>query len=98
MKITIEEVRETAELARLELGDDELHRLAHELDAILGYMDRLAAVDVSGVEPMTHAVAVECPLAADTPGPQLAPEVALRDAPARADDQFQVPRIIGEAT
>ncbi len=47
---------------------------------------------------MTHAVAVECPLAEDAPGGQLAVEAALADAPAREGDLFQVPRIIGEQT
>ena len=98
MKITIEEVRETAELARLQLSDEELHRLARELDAILEYMDRLAAIDVAGVEPMTHAVALDCPLVADEPGAQLPVSAALDGAPARKDDLFSVPRVIADPT
>jgi aspartyl-tRNA(Asn)/glutamyl-tRNA(Gln) amidotransferase subunit C len=94
MKISAEEVRETALLARLELSDEELGRLTRELDAILGYMEQLAGLDVSGVEPTTHAVPLDCPLRADELGPQLDVEQALGDAPRRDGSFFEVPKII----
>jgi aspartyl-tRNA(Asn)/glutamyl-tRNA(Gln) amidotransferase subunit C len=94
MKITPEEVRATALLARLELSDEELPRLTRELDAILGYMDELARVDVTGVEPTTHAVPLDLPLREDALGPHLDVEAALGDAPRRQDGLFEVPKII----
>jgi aspartyl-tRNA(Asn)/glutamyl-tRNA(Gln) amidotransferase subunit C len=94
MKITPEEVDTTAALARLALTDEERGRLVRELDAILLYMEKLAALDVGGVEPMTHAVALECPLRVDEVGAQLGAEVALAAAPRRQDGFFEVPRII----
>jgi aspartyl-tRNA(Asn)/glutamyl-tRNA(Gln) amidotransferase subunit C len=94
MKITPDEVRATAALARLALTDPEVTRLTRELDAILGYMDSIAAVDVSGIEPTTHAVALRAPLREDAPGPQLTVDEALAAAPARQDSFFVVPRII----
>jgi aspartyl-tRNA(Asn)/glutamyl-tRNA(Gln) amidotransferase subunit C len=94
MKITPDEVRTTALLARLELSDEELAKMAHDLDAILGYMETLASVDVSGVEPTTHAVPLDCPLRADELGPQLELELALADAPRHHDGLFEVPKII----
>ncbi|MSP63733.1 MAG: Asp-tRNA(Asn)/Glu-tRNA(Gln) amidotransferase subunit GatC [Myxococcales bacterium] len=94
MKITRDEVRATAALARLALTDEEITRLTRELDAILVYMEKLAAVDVEGIEPMTHAVALACPLREDALGPQLTVEKALADAPASEDGCFLVPRII----
>src|SRR5258706_307535 len=57
-KITEAEVRETALLARLELAPDEVARLTGELDAILGYMETLNRLDVSGVEPTTAGVPI----------------------------------------
>jgi aspartyl-tRNA(Asn)/glutamyl-tRNA(Gln) amidotransferase subunit C len=93
-KITPEEVRETAVLARLELGDEETARLARELGAILAYMELLGQLDVSGVEPTTHAVPLDCPLAEDTPGPHLTNDEALSDAPRREGPFFEVPKII----
>jgi aspartyl-tRNA(Asn)/glutamyl-tRNA(Gln) amidotransferase subunit C len=93
-KITEAEVRETALLARLELADDEVARLTGELDKILGYMETLNRLDVSGVEPTTHAVPMDLPLREDRLGPQLPVEEALADAPRRQDSLFEVPKII----
>jgi aspartyl-tRNA(Asn)/glutamyl-tRNA(Gln) amidotransferase subunit C len=96
-KITAADVRETATLARLELGDDEVTRLTRELDAILGYMDLLDQLDVSSVEPMTHAVSLDLPLRDDVVEalePQLPVDAALADAPRARDGFFEVPKII----
>jgi aspartyl-tRNA(Asn)/glutamyl-tRNA(Gln) amidotransferase subunit C len=96
-KITADEVRETAALARLELTDAEVTRLARELDAILGYMESLAKIDVAGVEPTTHAVPLDLPLRDDVLEalePQLPVEAALADAPRAHDGFFQVPKVI----
>ena len=100
-KITADDVRETAALARLELGADEVQRLTRELDAILGYMDLLAQLDVRDVEPTTHAVPVELELRDDVLEalePQLPLEAALSDAPRPHDGFFEVPKIseVGE--
>jgi aspartyl-tRNA(Asn)/glutamyl-tRNA(Gln) amidotransferase subunit C len=96
-KISAADVRTTATLARLELGDEEIARLTRELDAILGYMDLLDKLDVSAVEPMTHAVALDLPLRDDVLEalePQLPVERALAAAPRAHDGLFEVPKII----
>ncbi len=96
-KITDADVRETATLARLELSDEEIARLTRELDAILGYMELLDQLDVSGVPPMTHAVSLDLPLRDDVLEalePQLPLEAALSDAPRPHDGFFEVPKII----
>jgi aspartyl-tRNA(Asn)/glutamyl-tRNA(Gln) amidotransferase subunit C len=96
-KISADEVRQTALLARLDLSDGEVERLTRELDAILGYMESLSKLDVSGVEPTTHAVPVELPLRDDVLealAPQLGTEAALSDAPRQHDGQFEVPKVI----
>ena len=94
MRITADEVRATAELARLELSQEELTRLERELSAILDYMTDLGKLDTTGVEPMTHAVPLFAPLRADVLGPQLDVDVALADAPRREGSFFEVPKII----
>ena len=94
MSVSREEVDELALLARLELGDAEKERLRGDLSAILDYVAQLASVDTTGVEPMTHAVPLDCPLRPDAVGPSLAVDEALADAPQRIDDFFGVPRII----
>ena len=96
-KISAADVRETATLARLELSDEEVARLTRELDAILGYMELLDQLDVSGVPPMTHAVALDLPLREDELErlePQLSVEAALADAPRAQHGCFEVPKII----
>jgi len=96
-KITTDEVRQTALLARLELSDGEVQQLTRELDAILGYMESLSKLDVSNIEPTTHAVPVELGLRDDelaALAPQLTVDEALSDAPARRGSFFEVPKII----
>lgn len=92
--ISREEVEELALLARLRLGDDEAERLRGELSAILDYVAQLSEVDTQGVEPMTHAVPLDCPLRPDVVAPSLSTDEALAGAPRTADDFFVVPRII----
>ncbi len=88
------EVDELALLARLELHDEEAERLRGELSAILEYVEQLRGVDTEAVEPMTHAVPLDCPLRPDAVAPSLAVDEALADAPQRIDDFFAVPLII----
>jgi aspartyl-tRNA(Asn)/glutamyl-tRNA(Gln) amidotransferase subunit C len=92
--ITRHEVEEIALLSRLRLADGEAERLRGELAQILGYVEKLQALDTTGVEPMTHAVPLDCPLRADAVAPSLSADEALADAPQRIDDFFGVPRII----
>jgi len=96
MALSVDEVRRIAALARLRLGPAEEARLAGELSAILEYVRQLEALDVTGIEPMTHALATgeETPLREDLVRPSLPPEKALANAPAREGTCFKVPRII----
>jgi len=96
MSLSLEEVRRIARLARLRLTPDEEARFAVQLSAILDHVAQLAELDVSGVEPMTHALAdgEGAPLREDVVQPSLPPDVALANAPAREGTCFKVPRII----
>ena len=94
MRISDEEVRKTAALARLALSDEEVARMTREFDAILTYMEKLAELDVSSVPPMTHAMAAMTPLREDVVAPSLSPDESLSGAPRRRDGCFEVPRII----
>jgi aspartyl-tRNA(Asn)/glutamyl-tRNA(Gln) amidotransferase subunit C len=88
------DVEALALLARLELDDGEIERLAGELGAILEHMAALAAVDTTGVEPMTHAVPMALPLREDRALPSLSVDEALAAAPDRQNDCFRVPAAI----
>lgn len=94
VELSLKEVEEIALLARLQLSADETERLRGELSSILGYIEKLKACDVTGVEPMTHAVPMDLPLREDVLGPSLSTDEALAAAPKRAEDSFSVPRVI----
>jgi aspartyl-tRNA(Asn)/glutamyl-tRNA(Gln) amidotransferase subunit C len=94
--LSLDEVRRIAALARLRLSAEEERTFAVQLSAILDHVRQLEELDVSGVEPMTHALAAgESPgLRADAVEPSLPPDEALAAAPAREGTCFKVPRII----
>ena len=96
MPLSQDEVRRIAELARLNLSEEEERVFASQLSAILDYVELLKELDVSAVLPMTHALAQGevAPLREDLVRPSLSAEEALANAPAREGTCFKVPRII----
>ena len=97
MALSLAEVRRIAALSRLELTPEEEGTLAEQLSAILSYVALLEELDVSDVEPMTHALAAHGAAPAlreDAVAPSLAPGDALANAPERDGTCFKVPRII----
>ena len=96
MSLSLDEVRRIAALARLRLSPEEERTFAEQLSAILAHVDQLKELDVSAVEPMTHALAAgEAPvLREDEVRASLPPDEALANAPAREGTFFRVPRII----
>jgi aspartyl-tRNA(Asn)/glutamyl-tRNA(Gln) amidotransferase subunit C len=94
-KITLQQVRHVARLARLALSEEELSRLAPQLESILGYIDQISEVDVSGVEPMAHALPLSNVLRDDTVEPALSLEAVLQNAPETDGRFFKVPKVLG---
>jgi aspartyl-tRNA(Asn)/glutamyl-tRNA(Gln) amidotransferase subunit C len=90
------QVRQVARLARLALSPDEEERFAAQLAQVLEYVERLQAVDVSGVEPLSFAgdAASSIPLREDATRPSLPREKVLAQAPQQDGQAFVVPRII----
>lgn len=86
-----DEVRHVARLARLQLSDDEVEGMARELAGVLAHIATIDELDLDGVAPTSHVVAVENALRADEPRPSLSRERALADAPEVVDDGFAVP-------
>ena len=95
-KITLAEVEHVARLARLQLGPDEKERMRRELDGILSYIDKLRALDTTGIEPTSHAVPLTNVMRDDAARPSLPREEMLANAPDRRGDFFRVPKIIEE--
>jgi aspartyl-tRNA(Asn)/glutamyl-tRNA(Gln) amidotransferase subunit C len=85
------QVLHVARLARLELTDEEVERMAGELAKILDHIDKISELDLDGVPPTSHVVDVGSALRPDEPRPSLPREVALAQPPDRADDGFRVP-------
>lgn len=86
-----EQVLHVAKLARLKLSEEEVERMTGELSHILEHVDRIAQMDLDGVEPTSHVVALENVLRADVPRPSLPREAALANAPEPVDGAFRVP-------
>ena len=95
--ISLETVRHVAELARLELTEEELATHAAHLAAIVGYVGRLAPLDVDGVESTAHAMDLRCPFREDEIRPSTQREQILKPAPDQDGEHFIVPRIIDTA-
>lgn len=88
------DIQYIAHLARLDLTAEEQQRLAEQLGQVLGYMDKLNEPDVSGVEPMAHALPRANVFRVDEVQPSLPHEEALRNAPACGNGLFMVPKIV----
>jgi len=86
-----EQVLHVARLARLRLSEDEVETMTGELSGILEHVDRIGRLDLEGVEPTTHVVALENVLRPDLPRPSLPKEVALEPAPEPVNGAFRVP-------
>lgn len=86
-----EQVLHVAKLARLRLSEEEVERMVGELSGILDHVDRIGNLDLEGVEPTSHVVALENVLRADEPRPSLPREVALASAPDPSDGAFRAP-------
>ena len=88
------DVKYVAHLARLSLSPDEEQRIGAQLGNILGYIEKLKEVDVSGVEPTAHAFPLVNVTRTDEVRPSMSNEDALRNAPAQANGLFIVPKIV----
>ena len=94
MRITIDQVRYVAELARLDLAAGEEGRLTGQLNAILEYMGQLAEVDTTGIEPTSHVLPLTNVMRDDLVRECLSNAEALSNAPAADQGHFAVPKII----
>lgn len=94
MKITKKEVEHVANLARLELSEQESSRLTDQLSSILTYVEKLSELDTKGVEPTAHVLDIRNVMREDIAAPSLTQERALSNAPEKAAGHYKVPKII----
>jgi len=88
------DIRYVANLARIDLSDDECQTFQGQLDAILGYIEKLNDVDVTDIEPTAHATPVFDRLREDTPRHGLDQSAFLANAPDSALGQIRVPKVV----
>jgi aspartyl-tRNA(Asn)/glutamyl-tRNA(Gln) amidotransferase subunit C len=93
-KISLEQVRHVALLARLELSAEDEARMQRDLSNILDYVEQLNELDTSSVEPTAQVGEAGAPSRADEVTNSPAPEQMLANAPSRQGTSFKVPKII----
>ena len=95
-KITKDEVKKVAHLARLELNEDEINNHAEQLEKILGYIKELEKIDTDNVTCTTRAIEVFNVFRKDEKKISDCTEELLELGPSREDKYFKVPKIINE--
>ena len=87
-------LKRIAELARLDLSEEELSTFEGQLTPILKHIDTLSALDVEGIEPTAHPTPVFDVLREDTNRAGLGPEALLQNAPESAQNQIRVSKVV----
>jgi len=94
MSVTNEQVRHIAKLARIAMGDEEIERLAPELNNILDWVEQLAEVNTEGVEPLTAVIDLKLRLRDDVVNDGNIRDAVLANAPEAQHGFFAVPKVI----
>ncbi|MEZ5840154.1 MAG: Asp-tRNA(Asn)/Glu-tRNA(Gln) amidotransferase subunit GatC [Hyphomicrobiales bacterium] len=87
-------VRRIAHLARIAVSDEEVPHLQDELNSILGWVEQLNAIDVSGVEPLTSVVEMSMKKRTDEVTDGGYPADVVKNAPISEDNYFVVPKVV----
>lgn len=87
-------VRTIANLARIEVAEDELDHLAGELSNIIGFVEQLGEVDTSGVLPLASVADLSLPVRKDEVSDGGYPDKVLANAPEKFDGFFLVPKVV----
>ena len=96
MSISREQVLHVAKLASLQLSDEEVERMTHDLGSILEHVAELSRVDTSSVPPTTHLAVQQLPFHADLSTTTLSSEQALAEAPRTTGGGFAVPAFVDD--
>ncbi|MDB4867247.1 MAG: gatC [Cohnella sp.] len=93
MGITVKDVEHVANLARLDLSEQETEQFTGQLNAILQYADKLNELETTGVEPTSHVLPLFNVMRDDEVHVSLSIEEVLANAPEEEDGQFKVPAV-----
>ena len=94
MAVDSNTVRRVAHLARMAVAEDEIEDLRRELNAMLAFVDELADIDVTGVEPMTSVTPMAMKMREDEVNDGNIADDVLANAPEREDHFFIVPKVV----
>jgi len=94
MKITPQEISNVANLARLNMSEEEVEAMARQLDEILTYVAKLNELDTEDIKPTTHAISIVNAFREDEVKPSLPKDKALANGPRQNGESFVVPRVI----
>jgi aspartyl-tRNA(Asn)/glutamyl-tRNA(Gln) amidotransferase subunit C len=94
--VSREVVEHVANLAKLDLSDEEIDRLQNEMGRILEHADKLQEVDTDDIQGTSHVIPMTNVYREDEVGQSLTPEEVVANAPDSAEEFFKVPRIVEE--
>jgi aspartyl-tRNA(Asn)/glutamyl-tRNA(Gln) amidotransferase subunit C len=94
MSVDIQTVKRVARLARIAVSEDDATRMTGELNTILGFVEQLNEVDVTGIEPMTSVTPMLMKKRADVVTDGGKAEAVVANAPASAENFFLVPKVV----
>ncbi len=95
-RITEQEVRKVAKLARLDLTENEINEFAGQLDSILEYVNKMNELDTDEIEPLAHCLPITNCFRKDEIKESLGTEKALKNAPDSDEQFFKVPKILDD--
>lgn len=95
-RISTEQVKHVANLARLAISEEEAEKFTKQLDSIIAFAEQLNELDTENVKPTYHVLDMKNVLREDIPQPGLPQEEVLKNAPEHKDGQFKVPSILAE--
>ena len=96
MAVTKKDVEKIAELAQLKFSEEELESFTPQMNDILSYMDKLNELDTENIKPLSHPVEQTNVFRDDELKPSIPTEEALKNAPAKDEHHFKVPKVIGD--
>jgi aspartyl-tRNA(Asn)/glutamyl-tRNA(Gln) amidotransferase subunit C len=93
-RISVDQVKHVAHLARLAITEEEAEMFTKQLDAIITFAEQLNELDTDHVEPTSHVLDMKNVMREDVPEKGLPVEEVLKNAPDHKDGQFRVPSIL----
>ena len=94
MSLSREEVKKVAGLARLRMTDEQLDKIAPELNNILGFIEQLGEVNTDNIEPLANVARATLPLREDVINDGNCPDKILANAPESEENYFAVPKVV----